>query len=62
MLLIEKDCKIQYESPGVFILYLLKNKKELKEDSEDSFKFGGCYVNLDNAFKEVVRFRKDKKT
>ena len=60
MKIVEPDCYIECVN-GIFQLYLLKNKKELKEDSTDQYKVGGYFMELDNAFKEVIRFRKHKK-
>ena len=60
MIIEEKDFRIVHEH-GAFVLQLLKNKKELKEDSVDKYKIGGYYMNIENAFKEVIRFRRDKK-
>ena len=55
----EKDFKIIFKDE-YFILYLLKSKKELKENSEDSFKIGGYFTQLRYAIKAVFRFRKSK--
>ena len=60
MIIQEKDFKIIHEH-GCFVLYLLKSKKEIKDDSSDNYKIGGYYTNLESAFKGVVKFRKDKK-
>lgn len=60
MKIIEPDCYIEYKD-GVYHLYLLKNKKELKETDENLYKLGGYFINIDNAFKEIVKFRKHKK-
>lgn len=60
MIIEEKDFKIKREHDS-FVLYLLKNKKELKEDSVDKYKIGGYFIKIESAMKEVVRFRKDKK-
>lgn len=60
MKIIEPDCYIECIN-GVFQLYLLKNKKEIKEDSTDKYKVGGYFMELDNAFKEIIRFRQHKK-
>jgi hypothetical protein len=57
----EKDLKIVYFKPGYYILYVLKNKKELKEDSEDLFRVYGYFTNLDSAFNSAIHFRKNKK-
>lgn len=59
-MIVEKDFNIIKEE-GYYILNLLKNKKELKEDSTDKYKFGGCYKQLEFALLAVVRYRKDKK-
>ena len=60
MKIIEPDCYIECIN-GVFQLYLLKNKKEIKEDSTDKYKIGGYFIELDSAFKEIIRFRQNKK-
>ena len=60
MKIIEPDCYIEYKD-GVYHLYLLKNKKELKEIDENLYKLGGYFINIDNAFKEIVKFRKHKR-
>lgn len=60
MKIIEKDSYIECVN-GIFQLYLLKNKKEIKEDSESTYKIGGYFNDLDEAFKEIIRFRQHKK-
>ena len=60
MKIVEPDCFIEYKN-GSYNLYVLKTKKELKEDSDDQFKIRGYYQNLDSAFKEIIRFRQNKK-
>lgn len=55
----EKDFRIVFK-PECFNLYLLKSKKELKENSEDNFKIGGYFTQLRYAIKAVFRFRKSK--
>ena len=60
MTIIEKDFKIEH-SKDYFTLYFLKTKKELKEDSENSYKIGGYYVHLKNALFGVQNWRADKK-
>ena len=59
-MIIDKDFTITFEH-GSFILNLLKNKKELKEDSTDKYKVGGYFLKLENALLAVVKYRKDKK-
>ena len=59
MTIVDKDFKI--ECGEFYILSFLKSKKELKEDSEDSFKIGGYFNKLENAIKEVIKFRNGKK-
>lgn len=49
------------EGDNCFVLHVLKNKKELKEDSESKFRVIGYYVSILCALKAVYRFRKDKK-
>ena len=46
MKIIEPDCYLEHIN-GVYHLYLLKNKKELKENNEDKFKIGGYYGNTE---------------
>jgi len=60
MKIVESDFYIEYND-GVYQLYLLKNKKELKEDDKNTHKISGYFLNLDSAFKEVIRFRQGKK-
>ena len=60
MKIIEPDCYIEYKD-GIYHLYLLKNKKELKEDDSNTHKIGGYFIDIDNAFKEIFRFRQHKK-
>lgn len=60
MKIIEPDCFIEYKN-GSYHLYVLKTKKELKEDNEDQFKIEGYYQELDSAFKQIIRFRQHKK-
>ena len=55
----EKDFRIVFKSE-CFNLYLLKSKKELKEDSKDNFKIGGHFIQLKYAIKAIFRFRKSK--
>lgn len=60
MKIVELDSYIECVN-GVFQLYLLKNKKEIKENSESTYKIGGYFNDLDSAFKEIIRFRQHKK-
>jgi len=60
MIVIEKDYKIE-QSKDYFILSFLKTKKELKEDSADSYKLGGYYRHIENAVKAVHSWRLHKK-
>ena len=53
----EKDFRIVFKSE-CFNLYLLKSKKELKEDSKDNFRIGGYFIQLRYAIKAIFRFRK----
>lgn len=59
-MIIEKDFNIVFEH-GCFTLNILKNKKELKEDSKDKYKVGGYFLKLENALLAVVKYRKDPK-
>lgn len=60
MIIIEKDFKIEHNG-DCFVLYFLKSKKELKENSEDLYKVHGYYLVLSSAIKAVITWRKDKK-
>lgn len=60
MIIEEKDFRIIFNEDH-YVLYLLKSKKEIKEDSSDTFKIGGYFVNLRNAIKRAYKFRTDKK-
>lgn len=60
MIIEEKDFRIVHEHDS-FVLYLLKNKKELKEDSVNKYKIGGYYLLIENALKAIIKFRQDKK-
>lgn len=60
MKIIENDCYIEYKD-GVYHLYLLKNKKELKEDDINTHSIGGYFLTIDSAFKEIIKFRQHKK-
>ena len=60
MKIVEPDCYLEHIN-GVYHLYFLKNKKELKEDSEDKFKIGGYYIEIDSALKAIIKFRQHKK-
>ena len=59
-MIIEKDFNIVFEH-GCFTLNLLKNKKELKEDSTDKYKVEGYFNKIESALLAVVRYRKNKK-
>ena len=54
MIVIEKDFKIE-QTKDYFILSFLKTKKELKEDSGESYKLGGYYRHIENAVKAALR-------
>ena len=60
MTIIEKDCKIEHNG-DCFVLYFLKSKKELKEDSKESFKTIGYYNDVYNALRVIYFWRLDKK-
>jgi len=60
MIILEKDFKIEHNG-DTFVLYLLKSKKELKENSEMEYKVHGYYVALENAIKSAIQWRKHKK-
>ena len=60
MIIQEKDFKIIFNDDH-YVLYLLKSKKELKENSEDTFKLCGYFIQLISSLKRVHKFRLDKK-
>ena len=60
MIIKEKDFTIEHDK-HCFVLHLLKSKKELKEDSEDSYKVGGYFVLLENALHSAIIWRIGKK-
>ena len=60
MNIVEKDFKI-IANDADYTLYVLKSKKELKEDSEDTFKVYGHYQLMESALKAAISFRRDKK-
>ena len=60
MKIIENDCYIEYKD-GIYHLYLLKNKKELKENNEDKYRIGGYFIDIDFALIEIIKFRQNKK-
>ena len=60
MKIIEPDCYIEY-SNSVYVLHLLKNKKELKEDDTSTHVVGGYFMELDSSFKAIINWRKEKK-
>lgn len=59
MTIVDKDFKI--ECGESYVLLFLKSKKEIKEDSENTFKIGGYFNKLENAIREVIKFRNNKK-
>lgn len=56
----EKDFKIDFDSTQ-FTLLLFKSKKELKEDSKETFKTAGYFKDVYNALKMAQKWREDKK-
>lgn len=60
MNIIEPDFKLIWDQQN-YVLYLLKNKKEIKEDSTSDFKVGGYYTSIFSALKDVYQYRKHKK-
>ena len=60
MKIIEKDCYIEHIH-GVYHLYFLKNKKEIKEDDSNTHKIVGYYTEIDSALKAIIIFRQGKK-
>ena len=59
MIIQEKDFKIIFNDDH-YVLYLLKSKKELKENNEDNFRVGGYFIQLKYAIKGAYKFRKSK--
>lgn len=60
MSIIEPDFKLIWDEQN-YVLYLLKSKKEIKEDSTSNFKVGGYYTSILSALKVVYHYRKHKK-
>lgn len=66
MMIREKDFKIEKDG-SCFTLYLLKTKKELKDDEKvsieavDSFKIKGYYTTLFTAIRAAFRWRTEEK-
>ena len=60
MNIIEPDFKLIWEDRN-YVLYVLKSKKEIKEDSTSNFKVSGYYTSILSALKGVLRYRKHKK-
>ena len=58
--IIEPDFKLIWDQQN-YVLYLLKNKKEIKEDSTSDFKVRGYYTSIFSALKAVYQYRKHKK-
>lgn len=60
MNIIEPDFKLIWDEQN-YVLYLLKSKKEIKEDSTSDFKVGGYYTSIFSALKDIYHYRKHKK-
>lgn len=63
MVIIEKDLKIECDD-NHYILYHLKTKKELAENTEESkdvYNIYGYYMNIKNAFLAAYKWRISKK-
>ena len=60
MIIIEPDFKI-VKQDSHYVLYVIKSKKELREDNSDNFKPRGYFIELSAAIKSAYLFRKDKK-
>lgn len=60
MKIVEKDFKVEL-TDNYFTLSFLKTKKELKEDSTDSYKLGGYYNHFRNTLIAVLSWRESKK-
>lgn len=56
----EKDFKIVFLENS-YVLYVLKNKKEKKEDSESEFKISGYYTSFLCLILKIIEFRSSKK-
>lgn len=60
MQIIEKDFTISHDG-DCWTLHLLKSKKELKENSKESYKTGGYYTDIFNAINAALQWRQHKK-
>lgn len=60
MIIEEKDFKIIFKD-SCYTLYLIKSKKEIKEEVNESLKIGGYFTVIDNAIKKIISFRLSKK-
>jgi len=56
----EKDFYIKKEN-GCYVLYVLRNKKELGKLPKEIYKVEGYYTELKNAFKKLLKYRMNKK-
>lgn len=60
MIIQEKDFNITKDDK-CYVLHVIKNRKEVKEDDQSLFKVYGYYTNPLSALKGALRFRRDKK-
>jgi hypothetical protein len=60
MIIKENDFKIVKDDSN-YVLYVLKSKKEIKENSESTYKIFGYYYTIIGALKGALSYRKDKK-
>lgn len=60
MEIVEKDFTIT-NNGDCWTLHCLKSKKELKEDSKESYRTEGYYTNIYNALHAALQWRQDKK-
>ncbi len=56
----EKDFTIEHNG-DCWAIHCLKSKKELKENSKETYKTLGYYTNIYNALHAALKWRKDKK-
>jgi len=52
----EKDFYIKKEN-GCYVLYVLRNKKELGKLPKEIYKVEGYYTELKNAFKKLLKYK-----
>lgn len=60
MEIVEKDFTITHNG-DCWVFHQLKSKKELKQDSKESYKTAGYYTNIFHAIAAAAKWREDKK-